>query len=91
VSDAADNTMAVMNAEDLNLDFVDDEAAAAQQDARVSRSTTRRGALSAKDMLDAINQGASIFTSNLTKELSHPLSSYGIFGRSGAAADGDQG
>ncbi|MBS1147836.1 MAG: type pilus assembly protein, PilB, partial [Proteobacteria bacterium] len=60
VSDAADNTMAVMNAEDLNLDFVDDEAAAAQQDApgiEIDDAPVVR--YLQKIMLDAINQGAS--------------------------------
>lgn len=30
--EAADNTLAVLNAEDLNLDFIDEEASSAQQD-----------------------------------------------------------
>ncbi len=58
--EAADNTMAVMNAEDLNLDFSDEEAADSQpdvggidiDDAPVVRYLQ-------KIMLDAINQGAS--------------------------------
>ncbi len=60
ISEAADNTMAVLNAEDLDLDFADEESAAAQQevggieidDAPVVRYLQ-------KIMLDAINQGAS--------------------------------
>ena len=57
---AADDTMAVLNAEELDLDFVDDDEAAAQQDT---------GAIDIDDapvvrylqkiMLDAINCGAS--------------------------------
>lgn len=59
--EADDNTMAVLNAEDLNLDFADEESAAAAQqdtggieidDAPVVRYLQ-------KIMLDAINQGAS--------------------------------
>jgi len=58
--EANDNTMAVLNAEDLNLDFADEESAAAQQetsgieidDAPVVRYLQ-------KIMLDAINIGAS--------------------------------
>ncbi|MCD6705501.1 MAG: type IV-A pilus assembly ATPase PilB [Thiobacillus sp.] len=59
--EADDNTMAVLNAEDLNLDFTDEESAAAAQqdtggieidDAPVVRYLQ-------KIMLDAINQGAS--------------------------------
>jgi type IV pilus assembly protein PilB len=60
VSDAADNTMAVMNAEDLNLDFVDEEASAAQQDApgiEIDDAPVVR--YLQKIMLDAINAGAS--------------------------------
>jgi type IV pilus assembly protein PilB len=58
--EAADNTMAVLNAEDLNLDFIDDEAAAAQQDApgiEIDDAPVVR--YLQKIMLDAINQGAS--------------------------------
>jgi type IV pilus assembly protein PilB len=61
VADAADNTMAVLNAEDLNLEFADDEAAA--------ESTAAAGGIEIDDapvvrylqkiMLDAINTGAS--------------------------------
>jgi type IV pilus assembly protein PilB len=60
-AEADDNTMAVLNAEDLNLDFADEESAAAAQqdtgsieidDAPVVRYLQ-------KIMLDAINQGAS--------------------------------
>ncbi|MHB0982718.1 MAG: type IV-A pilus assembly ATPase PilB [Thiobacillus sp.] len=59
--EADDNTMAVLNAEDLDLDFADEESAAAAQqdtggieidDAPVVRYLQ-------KIMLDAINQGAS--------------------------------
>ena len=59
--EAEENTMAVLNAEDLNLDFADEESVAAQQqdvggieidDAPVVRYLQ-------KIMLDAINQGAS--------------------------------
>ncbi len=61
VSEATDNTMAVLNAEDLNLEFADEEAAAEQaegvggieiDDAPVVRYLQ-------KIMLDAINTGAS--------------------------------
>jgi len=61
VGEVADNTMAVLNAEDLNLDFADEESAAAAQqdtggieidDAPVVRYLQ-------KIMLDAINLGAS--------------------------------
>ncbi|MBU4499680.1 MAG: type IV-A pilus assembly ATPase PilB, partial [Gammaproteobacteria bacterium] len=58
--EAADNTMAVLNAEDLNLDFIDEEAAAAQQDApgiEIDDAPVVR--YLQKIMLDAINQGAS--------------------------------
>ncbi len=60
VADAADNTMAVLNAEDLNLEFADEEAA---------ESTETPGGIEIDDapvvrylqkiMLDAINTGAS--------------------------------
>ena len=58
--EADDNTMAVLNAEDLSLDFAEEESASAQQetggieidDAPVVRYLQ-------KIMLDAINQGAS--------------------------------
>jgi len=60
VSDAADNTMAVLNAEDLNLDFADEESAAAQQDTggiEIDDAPVVR--YLQKIMLDAINAGAS--------------------------------
>jgi len=60
VSDAADNTMAVLNAEDMDLDFVDDEAAAAQPDApgiEIDDAPVVR--YLQKILLDAINAGAS--------------------------------
>jgi len=55
-----DNTMAVLNAEDLNLDFADEESAAAQQDTggiEIDDAPVVR--YLQKIMLDAINQGAS--------------------------------
>jgi type IV pilus assembly protein PilB len=59
--EANDNTMAVLNAEDLNLDFADEEsAAAAQQDSggiEIDDAPVVR--YLQKIMLDAINQGAS--------------------------------
>ena len=59
--EADDNKMAVLNAEDLNLDFSDEEsAAAAQQDAggiEIDDAPVVR--YLQKIMLDAINQGAS--------------------------------
>jgi len=60
VGDAADNTMAVLNAEDLNLDFADEENAAAQQDTggiEIDDAPVVR--YLQKIMLDAINAGAS--------------------------------
>jgi type IV pilus assembly protein PilB len=59
--EADDNTMAVLNAEDLNLDFADEEStAAAQQDTggiEIDDAPVVR--YLQKIMLDAINQGAS--------------------------------
>jgi len=58
--EAAENTMAVMNAEELNLDFADEESAAAQQDTggiEIDDAPVVR--YLQKIMLDAINQGAS--------------------------------
>ena len=55
-----DNTMAVLNAEDLNLDFADEESAAAQQDTggiEIDDAPVVR--YLQKIMLDAINIGAS--------------------------------
>jgi type IV pilus assembly protein PilB len=55
-----DNTMAVLNAEDLNLDFIDEETQAAQQDTggiEIDDAPVVR--YLQKIMLDAINQGAS--------------------------------
>jgi type IV pilus assembly protein PilB len=60
VGDAADNTMAVLNAEDLNLDFADEESTAAQQEAggiEIDDAPVVR--YLQKIMLDAINAGAS--------------------------------
>ncbi len=60
VGDAADNTMAVLNAEDLNLDFADEESTAAQQDTggiEIDDAPVVR--YLQKIMLDAINAGAS--------------------------------
>jgi type IV pilus assembly protein PilB len=60
VGDAADNTMAVLNAEDLDLDFTDEESAAAQQDSggiEIDDAPVVR--YLQKIMLDAINAGAS--------------------------------
>jgi len=56
-----DNTMAVLNAEDLNLDFADEEsAAAAQQDTgNIEIDDAPVVRYLQKIMLDAINQGAS--------------------------------
>jgi type IV pilus assembly protein PilB len=56
----ADNTMAVLNAEELNLDFSDEENPAAQQDTggiEIDDAPVVR--YLQKIMLDAINQGAS--------------------------------
>ncbi len=58
--EADSNTMAVLNAEDLNLDFADEEAAPAQQDTggiEIDDAPVVR--YLQKIMLDAINQGAS--------------------------------
>ena len=58
--EAAESTMAVMNAEDLNLDFAEEESAAAQQDTggiEIDDAPVVR--YLQKIMLDAINQGAS--------------------------------
>ncbi|MBT9589910.1 MAG: Flp pilus assembly complex ATPase component TadA, partial [Thiobacillus sp.] len=58
--EAAENTMAVLNAEDLNLDFAEEESAAAQQDTggiEIDDAPVVR--YLQKIMLDAINQGAS--------------------------------
>ena len=58
--EAAENTMAVLNAEDLNLDFADEESTAAQQDTggiEIDDAPVVR--YLQKIMLDAINQGAS--------------------------------
>ena len=59
-TEADDNTMAVLNAEDLNIDFEDEESAAAPQDAggiEIDDAPVVR--YLQKIMLDAINQGAS--------------------------------
>ena len=58
--EAAENTMAVLNAEDLNLDFAEEESAASQQDTggiEIDDAPVVR--YLQKIMLDAINQGAS--------------------------------
>jgi type IV pilus assembly protein PilB len=58
--EADSNTMAVLNAEDLNLDFADEESTAAQQDTggiEIDDAPVVR--YLQKIMLDAINQGAS--------------------------------
>ena len=60
VGEADDNTLAVLNAEDLNLDFIDEENAAAQQDTggiEIDDAPVVR--YLQKIMLDAINVGAS--------------------------------
>src|SRR3569623_340940 len=60
MGEANDNTMAVLNAEDLNLDFADEESAAAQQDTggiEIDDAPVVR--YLQKIMLDAINIGAS--------------------------------
>ena len=57
---ATDDTMAVLNAEDLDLDFVDDEAAANQQDTGgIDIDDAPVVRYLQKIMLDAINVGAS--------------------------------
>ena len=57
---AADDTMAVLNAEELDLDFVDDEAAANQQDTGgIDIDDAPVVRYLQKIMLDAINVGAS--------------------------------
>jgi type IV pilus assembly protein PilB len=58
--EADDNTMAVLNAEELNLDFAEEESAAAQPDTggiEIDDAPVVR--YLQKIMLDAINQGAS--------------------------------
>jgi len=58
--EAAENTMAVLNAEDLNLDFAEEESASSQQDTggiEIDDAPVVR--YLQKIMLDAINQGAS--------------------------------
>ena len=58
--ETAESTLAVLNAEDLNLDFADEESAAAQQDAggiEIDDAPVVR--YLQKIMLDAINLGAS--------------------------------
>ena len=58
--EAAENTMAVLNAEDLNLDFAEEESAATQQDTggiEIDDAPVVR--YLQKIMLDAINLGAS--------------------------------
>ena len=58
--EAAESTMAVLNAEDINLDFADEESAAAQQDTggiEIDDAPVVR--YLQKIMLDAINLGAS--------------------------------
>jgi type IV pilus assembly protein PilB len=58
---ASDDTMAVLNAEDLNLDFIDEEAASAQQDnaGGIDIDDAPVVRYLQKIMLDAINVGAS--------------------------------
>ena len=57
---AADDTMAVLNAEELDLDFVDDDEAAAQQDTSgIDIDDAPVVRYLQKIMLDAINTGAS--------------------------------
>ncbi len=58
---ASDDAMAVLNAEDLNLDFIDEEAAAAQQDnaGGIDIDDAPVVRYLQKIMLDAINVGAS--------------------------------
>ena len=56
---AADNTLAVLNAEDLNLDFVDEESTAAQPDTGTEIEDAPVVRYLQKIMLDAINLGAS--------------------------------
>lgn len=58
--EVAESTMAVLNAEDLNLDFAEEESAASQQDTsgiEIDDAPVVR--YLQKIMLDAINQGAS--------------------------------
>jgi type IV pilus assembly protein PilB len=56
---AADNAMAVLNAEDLNLDFADEESSAAPQDGGIEIDDAPVVRYLQKIMLDAINLGAS--------------------------------
>lgn len=59
VSEAADSAMSVLNVEDLNLDFTDDEAAAEQESAGFEIDDAPVVRYLQKIMLDAINSGAS--------------------------------
>ena len=57
--EANDNTMAVLNAEDLNLDFADEESAAQQDTGGIEIDDAPVVRYLQKIMLDAINIGAS--------------------------------
>ena len=61
IADAADNTMAVLQTEDLNLEFTDDESAAESVDAASSIEIDDAPVVRylQKIMLDAVNTGAS--------------------------------
>jgi type IV pilus assembly protein PilB len=61
ISDAEDNTMAVLQAEDLNLEFTDDEAAAESVDSASAIEIDDAPVVRylQKIMLDAVNTGAS--------------------------------
>ncbi len=60
LGEATDDTMAVLNAEDLNLDFVDEEASSGQQDnGGIDIDDAPVVRYLQKIMLDAINVGAS--------------------------------
>lgn len=59
MGEAADNTMAVLNAEDLNLDFADEESATQQDVGGIEIDDAPVVRYLQKIMLDAINAGAS--------------------------------
>ncbi|MEQ1662618.1 MAG: type IV-A pilus assembly ATPase PilB [Thiobacillus sp.] len=59
MGEAADNTMAVLNAEDLNLDFADEESTSQQDVGGIEIDDAPVVRYLQKIMLDAINAGAS--------------------------------
>jgi type IV pilus assembly protein PilB len=59
ISEATDNAMSVLNVEDLNLDFTDDETVAEQESAGFEIDDAPVVRYLQKIMLDAINSGAS--------------------------------